>query len=178
MAGAIFKFREERQKFREEKQEYVEFAERAIKSVRDAATDAAVLYFALNGTDRTLSCYALPEEESSERCGRTPVVAVSSEDGTPLCASCAQHPGECAHLLTQATLEEIAVPYAEQGVRDVSGDTRAIDNSAVLPGEIIRMAVARAIKHDLTDILEAWDGSKEAASHAIKALVTRRARRP
>ena len=74
-----------------------------------AAQDAAVLYFALHGTDASLTCSHLNDEVDGEplgsnRCGGT-LAGICHDDGAPLCA--AHVVSEGGRLLDEDTLAEL-----------------------------------------------------------------------
>jgi hypothetical protein len=70
-----------------------------------AAEDAAVLYFAVNGTKAPLACRHIGDGDGP--CGISSIVGVSSDDGSPLCQAHVTHPEEKGHPLSHDTLLEI-----------------------------------------------------------------------
>jgi hypothetical protein len=76
-----------------------------------AVNDAAILFFAANGTMCELRClYFLHHANgASAPCG-APMTGVSADDGAPLCAEHMTHPSECAeaaHPLSAEVMAEI-----------------------------------------------------------------------
>ena len=92
-----------------------------------AAQDAAVLYFALHGTDAPLTCQFLVEFYNGEklvdvRCGKT-LAGLDHGDGCPLCAEHVKSEG--GHLLSEEVLAELWV---------VKRTLKAIELTPELPG--------------------------------------------
>jgi hypothetical protein len=75
--------------------------------------DGAVLFFAVNGTDCDLTCRHLGPDFWPDNSPRTPVpcgkpmVGVSADDGTPLCAECITDPEDEGHVLDSSTMRAI-----------------------------------------------------------------------
>lgn len=71
------------------------------------AQDAAVLYFALHGTDAPLTCWHLPDNHGPNwdtPCGKT-MAGIDHADGFPLCADHVKSEG--GHKLSEDTLAEL-----------------------------------------------------------------------
>jgi hypothetical protein len=74
-----------------------------------AAQDAAVLYFALHGTDAPLTCGHIVDEtvdytSQAAKCGKT-LAGICHDDGAPLCAEHTRTEG--GRLLDEDTLAEL-----------------------------------------------------------------------
>lgn len=68
------------------------------------ANDAAVFYFAANGTLSDLKCQRIKDDDT--RCN-VDMAGVSADDGTPLCDECIDNPEDVGHRLHPDTVAEI-----------------------------------------------------------------------
>jgi hypothetical protein len=85
-----------------------------MKTVNYQAWDAAILYFAVNGTEAPLACRHV--DEDGYCCGKMPIAGVSRDDGCPYCLKHVRTTSD-GFALSQEVLEAIR----EMHVRERGG---------------------------------------------------------